>query len=198
MPGPVGPCEKLGPVMEAARGTSTDQPGTAADVAPRRRRAWLLFVGVALVWYVADQVTKHLAVQHLSDGQPRHFVGSLLQLRLLRNPGAAFSMGTGATVVLSCLAILATVVVLWFSRRLLDTVWSVAFGLLLAGIDGNLTDRLLRDPAPLRGQVVDFLELPHWPVFNVADVGINIGAVLLLIQIVRGIQIDGRRAETTR
>jgi signal peptidase II len=171
--------------MQAARGTSVVRPK-------------FVFIAVAVVWYAADQVTKHLAVVHLADGRPRHLVGSLLQLRLLHNPGAAFSMGTGATVVLSCLAILATLVVLWFSRRLVDPLWAVAFGLLLAGIDGNLTDRLFRDPAPLRGQVVDFLELPHWPVFNVADVGINVGAALLLIQIVRGIQIDGRRASTEK
>jgi signal peptidase II len=184
--------------MEAARGTSIDPTGNPDATRPRRRRAWLLFAVVAVVWYAVDQLTKHLAVQHLADGRPREVVGSILQLRLLHNPGAAFSMGTGATVVLSCLAIAATVVVLWFSRRLVDPVWAVAFGLLLAGIDGNLTDRLLRDPAPLRGQVVDFLELPHWPVFNIADVGINVGAVLLLVQIVRGIQIDGRRAESAK
>ncbi|WP_460789074.1 signal peptidase II [Nocardioides maradonensis] len=176
--------------MEAAPGTSLDRSARARS----RGRALGLFVAVAVVWYVADQVTKHLAVVHLADGQPRHFVGTLLQLRLLHNPGAAFSMGTGSTVALSCLAILATVVVLWFSRRLVDPLWAVAFGLLLAGIDGNLTDRLFRDPAPLRGQVVDFLQLPHWPVFNVADIGINVGAALLLLQIVRGVQIDGRRA----
>ncbi|HJQ07071.1 MAG TPA: signal peptidase II [Nocardioides sp.] len=180
--------------MEAAPGTSLDPSATARS----RGRALRLFVVVAVLWYVADQVTKHLAVVNLADGEPRHFIGTLLQLRLLHNPGAAFSMGTGATVVLSCLAIAATVVVLWFSRRLVDPVWAVAFGLLLAGIDGNLTDRLFRDPAPLRGQVVDFLELPHWPVFNVADIGINVGAALLLLQILRGIQIDGRRAGTEK
>jgi signal peptidase II len=183
--------------MQAARGTSIDQTDTPGSARPVRRPL-LVFGGVAVLWYVADQVTKHLVVAHLADGQPRHFIGSLLELRLLRNPGAAFSMGTGATVVLSCLAILATAVVLWFSRKLVDPIWAVAFGLLLAGIDGNLTDRLFRDPSPLRGQVVDFLELPHWPVFNMADVGINVGAALLLIQIVRGVQIDGRRAETEK
>ena len=183
--------------MQAARGTSiadTDSPGRPTP----RLRARAVFVVVALLWYAADQFTKHLAATRLSDGSPRHLVGSLLQLRLLRNPGAAFSMGTGATVVLSCVAIVATVVVVWFARRLVDPVWAIALGLLLAGIVGNLTDRLLRDPAPLRAQVVDFLELPHWPVFNVADVGINIGAVLLLIQILRGVTIDGRRAEGAR
>ncbi|MCL2542058.1 MAG: signal peptidase II [Nocardioidaceae bacterium] len=171
----------------------TDPSGGPDSVAPRRKGVWLLFAAVAVVWYAADQLTKHLAVAHLSDRQPRHFIGSLLQLQLLRNPGAAFSMGTSATVVLSVLAIVATCVVLWFSRRLGDTVWAISLGLLLAGIVGNLTDRLLRAPSPLRGQVVDFLQLPHWPVFNIADVGINLGALLLLIQVLRGVAIDGRR-----
>ncbi|GAB2989045.1 signal peptidase II [Nocardioides montaniterrae] len=165
--------------MEEARGT--------------RKRAWLLFAVVALLWYAVDQVTKHLAVTKLETGEHHHLIGSLLQLQLLHNAGAAFSLGTGATFALSCLAIVATIVVLWFSKRLADPVWAVALGLLLAGIDGNLTDRVFRDPGALRGHVVDFLELPHWPVFNVADMGINIGAVLLLVQILRGITIEGRR-----
>ena len=69
----------------------------------------------------------------------------------------------------------------------------MAFGLLLAGIGGNLTDRLLRDPGPLRGHVVDFLMLPHWPIFNVADMCINAAAVLILVQAFRGIRLDGTR-----
>ena len=180
--------------MEAAHEPSVDGTNTP-EATPKRRQAWLIFAAVAVVWYAADQLTKHLAVDRLADGEPRDLIGSLLKLRLLHNSGAAFSLGTGATVVLSCLAIVATVVVLWFSRRLGDRTWALAFGLLLAGIDGNLTDRFLRDPGAGRGRVVDFLELPHWPVFNVADIGINVGAVLLLIQILRGITIDGSRAE---
>jgi len=179
--------------MEEARGTSVDEAGNPDRVTDRRKRAWLVFGVVAVLWYAGDQLTKHVAVQHLADGQARHLIGSLLKLRLLHNSGAAFSLGTGSTVVLSCLAIAATFVVLWFARRRGDPLWAVAFGLLLAGIDGNLTDRFLRDPGAGRGRVVDFLELPHWPVFNVADIGINVGAVLLLIQILRGITIDGRR-----
>ena len=88
--------------------------------------------------------------------------------------------------------------VLWLSRRLGSTVWAVAFGLLLAGICGNLTDRLLREPGPLRGHVVDFLMLPHWPIFNVADMCINVAAALILVQAFRGIRLDGTRAAERR
>ena len=91
------------------------------------------------------------------------------------------------------MAIAAVLVVLWLGRRVRSRVWAVAFGLLLAGIAGNLTDRLVRDPGPLRGHVVDFLMLPHWPVFNVADMCINAAAVLILVQAFRGIRLDGTR-----
>ena len=68
-----------------------------------------------------------------------------------------------------------------------------SFGLLLAGICGNLADRLFRSPGVLRGQVVDFLQLPHWPIFNVADICINVAAVMILVQAFRGIRLDGTR-----
>ena len=82
---------------------------------------------------------------------------------------------------------------LWLSRRVRNYVWAVAFGLLLAGITGNLTDRLFRAPGVLRGHVVDFLMLPHWPIFNVADMCINVAAALILVQAFRGIRLDGSR-----
>ena len=83
--------------------------------------------------------------------------------------------------------------VLWVSRRLGSALWAVALGLLLAGVAGNLTDRLFREPGPMRGHVVDFLRFPHWPIFNVADVCINVAAVLIVVQALRGIGVDGRR-----
>ena len=70
---------------------------------------------------------------------------------------------------------------LYLSRRLGSVGWAVALGLLLAGVAGNLTDRLFREPGPLRGHVIDFLMLPHWPVFNVADMCINVAAVLIIL-----------------
>ena len=61
---------------------------------------------------------------------------------------------------------------------------------------GNLTDRLFREPGPMRGHVVDFLRFPHWPIFNVADMCINVAAVLIVVQALRGIGVDGRRGTT--
>lgn len=185
--------------MQAARGTPVDDRGDGPDetrspllAAPR---TWLLFAAVGATMLVVDQVAKVLAVRHLANGPDVEVVGELLQLHLTYNPGAAFSLGTRFTVALSVLATVATIVVLWLSRRLRSAWWAVALGLMFAGITGNLADRLFREPGPLRGHVVDFLMLPNWPVFNVADVCINVGVVMILVQVLRGIGLDGTKVD---
>jgi signal peptidase II len=179
--------------MQAARGTSlTDESAGSSSVADRGRFLGL-FALVFAVLYVADQVTKYLAVEHLTSQPDKPLVGDLLQLHLTRNPGAAFSTGTAFTEVLTCVAIAAVGVILWLSRRIGSRLWAVAFGVLLAGVAGNLTDRLVRAPGPLKGHVVDFLMLPHWPIFNVADMCINVAAALILVQAFRGVRLDGSR-----
>ena len=154
----------------------------------------MVFALTAAAWYAADQVTKVLAVHRLADGDVA-VPGGFLRLHLVRNPGAAFSTGTEYTVALSCFAIAAALVVLWVARRLASSLWAFGLGLLLAGVVGNLTDRLLRQPGPLRGHVIDFLQLPSWPVFNLADIGINVAAGLILLQAFRGVRVDGRAVE---
>ena len=178
--------------MQATRGTSlssTDPETSSAK--PSRHR--LLFVGVALAAYAVDLGTKLLAVARLTPGEPKIVVGSLLRLDLVRNPGAAFSTGTSYTLFLSVIALIAAGVVIRFGRRLGDSTWAVALGLLLAGVCGNLTDRVFREPGFLRGHVIDFLELPHWPVFNAADMLIDAAVLLIVIQTWRGIGITGVR-----
>jgi signal peptidase II len=161
--------------------------------APSRGRALALMLGVFAVLYAVDQVTKWLAVDRLSDRTEHPLLGDLLVLHLTRTPGAAFSTGTEHTELFTCVAAAAVVFVLWLSLRVRNHVWAIAFGLLLAGVSGNLTDRLARSPAVLRGHVVDFLELPHWPIFNVADICIDVAAVLILVQALRGVRLDGTR-----
>ncbi len=151
----------------------------------------VVFATVAVGAWVLDQVSKHLAVAKLTDHTPVRVVGDLLQLVLVRNAGAAFSTGTSFTQVLSVVAMIATVVIVWFGFRARTTLWAIALGLLLAGVGGNLTDRLFRPPSPFHGHVVDFLMLPHWPVFNVADVCINLAALVIVIQAMRGVRLDG-------
>ncbi len=140
------------------------------------------------VWLI-DQATKTLAVHHLSAGEPISLVGEYLQLRLVRNPGAAFGLAGGMTVVFTAVAVVVVVVVLRLAPRLGSVRWSAALGLLLGGATGNLTDRLLREPAPFRGHVVDFLELPHWPVFNVADMAILTAAGFMLLLSALGVPV---------
>ncbi len=185
--------------MQAARGTSLSHDDSSLidshHPLPSRARVRVLLGGCFALPYAVDQLTKWLAVEHLTGEPDKPLVGELLQLHLTRNAGAAFSTLTGHTEVFSCLAIVAVLVVLWLSRRIRSTLWAVAFGVLLAGILGNLTDRILRSPGPLRGHVVDFLMLPNWPIFNVADICINVAAGLILIQAFRGIQLNGVRVE---
>jgi signal peptidase II len=179
--------------MQATRGTSLTPDDSAETPSRPSARHRLLFAVVALAAYAVDLATKLLAVAHLSPGEPRDVVGGLLRLDLVRNPGAAFSTGTSYTLVLSVIALVAAGVVVRFGSRLGDRTWAVALGLLLAGVCGNLTDRVFREPGVLRGHVVDFLELPHWPVFNVADMLIDSAVVLIVIQTWRGIGITGAR-----
>ena len=191
--------------MQAARGTSIGQSTGPGDdfvrpspVVHSRLRVRTVFAAVALVFYVADVTTKLLAVSRLTDHPDVRVVGDVLVLHLTRNAGAAFSTGTEYTVILSCVAMLAVLVVLYVSRRAGSLVWAVALGLLFAGVSGNLTDRLFRSPGPLRGHVIDFLMLPHWPVFNVADMCINVAAGLILLQAFRGVRLDGTRVSHER
>jgi signal peptidase II len=179
--------------MQAARGTSLSH----GDKARRRRLRALLFGCAALV-YLLDVVTKHLAVSLLDPGRPVEVVGDVLRLTLVRNPGAAFSAATSFTVVLSLVAVAAVITVLVLSRRVGSPAWALALGLLLGGVAGNLTDRVFRSPGVLRGHVVDFLQLPSWPVFNIADMAINAAAALIVIQALRGRGIDGRAVDEER
>jgi signal peptidase II len=158
----------------------------------------VLFASVAVLAVVADQVTKAIALRRLEPGETVDLVGSLLRLHLVRNSGAAFSIGAGFTLVLTVIATGVVVVVLRLSRRLRSKVWTVALGLLLGGALGNLTDRFFRDPGPLRGHVVDFLELPRWPVFNLADTAVVCAAALMVLQTFRGVALDGARDHAER
>jgi len=150
---------------------------------------------VAAVALILDVVSKQLAVRELTGRAPVDVVGDLLQLRLVRNPGAAFSAGASLTPVISVVALVATCVVILYVFRVRHRVWAVALGLLLAGVAGNLIDRLLRAPGPFRGHVVDFFALPHWPVFNVADICIDLAGALFVVLLLRGVPLDGTRRE---
>jgi len=148
----------------------------------------------AVLVYIADQLSKAWVCANLEPDRPRELLGSFLQLNLTRNPGAAFSIGTGSTWILTAIACAVVVFIVITARRLGSRGWAMALGLLLGGSLGNLTDRMFRAPGPGRGQVVDFLQLPNWPIFNVADSSIVTAAVLIGLLAFRGISVDGTRA----
>jgi len=181
--------------MQAAPGAplTTGGTGDADSTSAPRLRPLVLALALAAVAWAADVVTKSLAVAHLTDRPDVDLVPGVLNLTLTRNSGAAFSLGTGFTVVLTAIACVVVVVVLRLLPKVRSTGWALALGLLLGGALGNLTDRILRSPSPFRGHVVDFLELPHWPVFNLADCFIVTAAMLIALQSVRGIGVDGSR-----
>ena len=160
---------------------------------PAGRRTTALALGVGALGLLVDLGSKQLAVRELTGRDPVDVVGPWLRLQLLRNPGAAFSAGASFTPVISVVAVVAACVVVFFALRVRHRGWAVALGLLLAGVVGNLLDRLFRAPGPFRGHVVDFFALPHWPVFNVADVCIDAAGVLFVLLIFRGVRLDGTR-----
>ncbi|AZZ43273.1 signal peptidase II [Acidipropionibacterium jensenii] len=136
---------------------------------------------IAVCGLALDQIVKAVAVANLDPADPPVLFGGLLRLQLLRNPGAAFSMGSSATVVISVFATIALGVVIGYGAPRCRHRWTlVACGMVMAGIAGNLTDRLFRAPGVLRGHVVDLFALPHFAVFNVADMFITATAVLVV------------------
>ena len=172
-----------------------DVTAPAEDPGRPRGRALGVLAGVAVTAYALDLVTKLVAVAELQDRPPVRVVGEVLQLTLVRNPGAAFSTGTSYTLVLSVISILAVVVVLYVARNLRDRLWALGLGCLLGGVLGNLTDRVFRQPGPLRGHVIDWIQLPNWPVFNIADMCINAAAVVIVVQALREVSPDGTRGQ---
>ena len=167
------------------------------------RRVGLL-LGVAAAVLAADIASKAIVASTLSDRMclaPQHSVsapiwllGGFLKLCESRNPGAAFSIGgPSETIVFTAIAVGVIIFIVRASRRIYSLAWAVALGLLLGGAMGNLADRIFRAPGPFRGWVVDWIELPHWPVFNLADSSIVCGGALMVLIAARGIRIDGMR-----
>lgn len=152
----------------------------------------MLLLASAAVVLAADLVSKVVVVATLQDA-PVRLLGGLLTLTHARNPGAAFSIGTNATLLFTLVAIAVVAAVLRVVPRVRHAGWALALGLLLGGALGNLVDRVFRDPGPLRGAVVDWIRVPYWPTFNLADCAIVVGGLLAALLSVRGVGLDGTR-----
>ena len=150
-------------------------------------RTWRTLFSVAWFVWILDLATIIWAVNTLSSRSNIKVLGSFFQLTLVRNPGAAFSFATGATVVLTIFALLVLCVILYFSPQITSKGWAVVLGLAMGGILGNVVDRIFREPGLLRGHVIDWMQLPNWPVFNIADSAIVIAALIAVVLSARNI-----------
>ena len=169
-----------------------DGSGGATSGFPRRL-PWLLVI--AAVVLAVDLGTKALVVAKMRPGEPISIIGDVVRLTLIRNSGAAFSMATGMTWLLTLVASAVVIGVIRIGRTLRSLGWAVGLGLVLGGAVGNLVDRLFRAPGPLQGHVIDFIAVTRWwPVFNAADSAIVCGAILLVVLTVFGFEPDGTRS----
>jgi signal peptidase II len=170
----------------------------SGPVPARRGRTLAVMLGVAALVATADAVSKALVLRHLPGHPAVRLLNGLLTLKLTVNPGAAFGVGTSYTALIALIACGVVVYVIRMAARLCSLAWTIGFGLLLGGAVGNLSDRLFRAPGPLRGSVVDWLNLPHFPwTFNLADAAITSAAVLIGILALWGVRIDGAAAAGT-
>ncbi|PZF80227.1 signal peptidase II [Jiangella anatolica] len=172
---------------DATAGESESEP------APTNWRLIGRLAAITVVVTGIDQLTKWWAESELAGREPIELVGDLLQLRLLYNSGAAFSLATGMTWLLTLIVVIVIAAVIRASAKLGSTAWAVALGLLLGGAFGNLIDRLFRDPGFPEGHVVDFIDYGGLFVGNVADIAITAAAVLIALLTWRGVSIDGVR-----
>ena len=150
-------------------------------------RVWRTLLSVAWFIWIADLATKIWAVNSLSYRGSIKILGSVFQLNFVRNSGAAFSFAPGSTLFLSFFGIAVLISISYYAPRLTSKGWAVVLGLVMGGVLGNLTDRIFREPGLLRGHVIDWMQLPHWPIFNIADSAIVIAAFLSVVLTARNI-----------
>lgn len=178
-------------------------PPTERVVGGPRGRLSLAALGllllVALVAYGVDQLTKALITENLREGEIVPLLGEVLQLHFVTNSGAAFSLGSGFTWILSIVSSGVVVLIIVFAARIRSLAWATMFGLVLGGALGNLTDRLFRPPSFGMGHVVDFIQVWGFPaIFNVADIAVVCGMGLFILLSLRGVRLDGSRHAPSR
>lgn len=183
--------------MQAVGGTTlnADEQAAPRGFAPR---AVAVLAATTAVAVAVDQWTKHLSTENLDPGEPVRILGGLVYLSLLRNSGAAFSLGSDYTWIFPLITLVVVGVIGWMASRLRSLPWGVSLGLVLGGAIGNLIDRLFRAPGPFHGHVVDMISLfgpyaEHFAVFNIADSCLTVGVVLAVLLELTGRQRDGTR-----
>ncbi|WP_438872581.1 signal peptidase II [Paractinoplanes pyxinae] len=182
---------------EATGATAVDEPAPG----PRPRlsgRAVAVLGATAVVAVALDQWVKWLSTENLEEGHPVRILGGLIYLSLLRNSGAAFSLGSDYTWVFPVITLIVIGWIGYMATRLRSLPWALALGLVLGGALGNLIDRLFRAPGFLHGHVVDMVSLfgpyaEYFAVFNIADSCLSVGVVLAVLLELTGRQRDGSR-----
>jgi len=145
-----------------------------------------------IIWLTAwtiwlfDYATKAWALIAL-DNEPKKILGTLLQFTLVKNSGAAFNLAGSFTAIFSVIAVLVIATIVRYAHMITSRGWLTCAGLLLGGVLGNLTDRIFREPGFFIGHVVDWIQIPHWPVFNIADSAITVAALIAVIQTMRNV-----------
>ncbi|MFD9220734.1 signal peptidase II [Streptomyces sp. NPDC060064] len=161
----------------------------------RGKRRIPLLLAVAGFAYLLDLCSKLAVVSELENHPPVGVMGTWLELRVMRNSGAAFGIGGATTILFTVIALTVALVIVRLARRLYSVPWAIALGLLLGGALGNLTDRLFRSPGDLQGAVVDFISVRGFSVMNLADWAIVCGAVLIVFFSFRGWELDNAGEE---
>ncbi|MEV4749743.1 signal peptidase II [Streptosporangium sp. NPDC049248] len=165
--------------------------GRGSQTAKGELRLYGWMLALAAVVLLADQTSKVWAVSALSDGERVTVIPQLIDLRLLYNPGAAFSIGAEATWVFALAAAIAVIGILYVGRRLRSPAWAAVLGGLLGGATSHLLDRLLRSPGFGRGHVVDFIDYGGLFVGNVADIALVASCALLMLLSLRDVPLGG-------
>lgn len=152
--------------------------------AQARRKIFLLASTILSL----DQASKWWAVTSLERRDPIELLGGFLKLNHTTNSGAAFNIGSNLTIFLTCFAIIVATGLIIFARKVVEPRWVMGFGILLGGVLGNLIDRIFRAPTFLQGHVVDFIQLPNWPIFNIADIAITSAGALIAYLLFKDVQ----------
>lgn len=186
------------PTSDTRDEISPDVVDPDASTPPPAGRWWRRFrvapfsLLIGFVVVVADQLSKHWAVNELSDGREVHVLWTL-QWNLAFNTGMAFSRGRGLGPVIGLLAMLIVIVLVVSSAHVNSRLARLSAGLLIGGALGNLVDRMFRGDGWLHGAVVDFIDFQWFPIFNVADMGVTVGAILFGLATL----LEGRHADET-
>jgi signal peptidase II len=162
-------------------------------------RAVAVLGATAVIALVLDQWVKWLSTENLTEGEPVRILGGLIYLSLLRNSGAAFSLGSSYTWVFPMITLVVIGWIVFMATRLRSVPWALSLGLVLGGALGNLGDRLFRAPGPFQGHVVDMISVfapygERFAIFNIADSCLSVGVALAVLLELTGRQRDGRRA----